>query len=81
VELVEPPPNAKPGTRISLQNLDVNEFEPDEKINPRKKNSVWLQFAPKMATNGEKLATFDGVKLVTPEGDCTVPTLANCIVK
>uniref|UniRef100_A0A6V3QG53 tRNA-binding domain-containing protein n=1 Tax=Lotharella globosa TaxID=91324 RepID=A0A6V3QG53_9EUKA len=82
VELVEPPANSVPGTRISLANLDVSKFTPDAKINPaKKKNNPWLDWAPKLKTNSSKVVTFDGVALKTPEGDLVVPTLADCIVK
>jgi len=81
VELVEPPSSAVPGTRISLANLDVTKFKPDERVNPKKKKSVWLDFGPKLRTNGKKVACFDGVPMVVPEGECTVPNLDNCVVR
>jgi len=81
VELVEPPANAAPGTRISLSNLDVYQFTPDKQVNPKKKKNVWIDFSPKLRTNDSKVACFDGVSLVVPEGECAVQTLSNCVVR
>lgn len=82
VELVEPPAGSTPGTRISLENLDVNQFTPDARINTKKKkNNAWLDVAAKLKTNTEKVATYGGIAMVTPEGKCTVPTLGDCILK
>jgi len=81
VELIKVPDGSKPGTRISLSNLDVNEFTPDGQINARKKKSIWLEWQPKLKTNDSRVAIFDGVALVTPEGECVAPTLADCIIK
>jgi len=72
VELVTPPHGAGIGERITVKGQNVTGPEID--MDGKKKFPL---YSPFLKTNGECVATWDGVELMTSAGPCTVPTLAN----
>lgn len=71
VELVEPPPGAAVGERVTVEGFPG---EPDEQLNPKKK--VFEAVQPDLATSAERVACYKGVPLMTSAGPCTAPSVA-----
>jgi methionyl-tRNA synthetase len=53
--------------------------EPDEQLNPKKK--VFEAVAPELRTNGELLACYRGVPLMTSAGPVRVASVAGASIK
>jgi len=75
VEFADPPAGAKVGERILVGDLTVG--EPDEQVNPAKKNNPWVDIVSHLKTNGDKVACYKDIPLTTSAGPVTAPTLAN----
>lgn len=76
VELVEPPPGASVGDRVSAAGF---EGEPDEVLNPKKK--VFEAVQPDLKTNEQREACYKEVPLATSQGPCTVATIVGGSIK
>lgn len=64
VELIQPPPNAKPGDRVIFE---AYPGEPDAQLNPKKK--IWEQIAPDLKTNNEGVAMYKDCPFKLPGAD------------
>jgi hypothetical protein len=75
VELVTPPDDAIVGERVFIEGVvNVDAFSSSRV----KKFKVWESlFAPKLQTNEDCVATWDGFPLLTAAGRCYVPTIAS----
>jgi hypothetical protein len=75
VELVTPPDDAVVGERIFIEGVaNVDAFSSSRV----KKFKVWESlFAPKLQTNEDCVATWDGSPLLTAAGRCYVPTITS----
>ncbi|KAL4640469.1 aminoacyl tRNA synthase complex-interacting multifunctional protein 1 [Arapaima gigas] len=77
VEILDPPPTAVPGDRITFQGFPG---EPDKELNPKKK--VWEQVQPDLRTNDQCVATYKGVPFqVAGKGVCKAQTMTNSGIK
>jgi methionine--tRNA ligase beta chain len=72
VELVDPPKNSLPGTRISVVGFDGT---PETQLNPKLK--IFETVKPDLRSNGDLTACYKGIPLRTSEGNCTVKSLSN----
>jgi len=77
LEIVRPPDDSIVGERITLENMDVNEYKPDNEIKPNKKNSPWAKIKNLLKTNDNMEACFDGNRFMTSKGPLTVKSLKN----
>jgi len=79
VEFIEPPVGAVPGERLTLEGVipPGAPFPVPEVLNPSKKGCPWLTVAPGLRTDGGRVATFNGVPLMTSAGPVTAPTQAD----
>lgn len=75
VELVSPPEEAVVGERIFIEGVpNVDPFSASQV----KKFKVWESlFAPKLKTNDDCVATWDGSPLLTAAGRCYVASITN----
>ena len=71
MELVEPPADAAPGERVSVEGYPG---EPDAQLAPKKR--VFEGVQPDLASNADRIACYRGTPLATPQGPCTVATIA-----
>ncbi|XP_023655071.1 aminoacyl tRNA synthase complex-interacting multifunctional protein 1a [Paramormyrops kingsleyae] len=77
VEILDPPPGALPGDRITFQGFPG---EPDKELNPKKK--VWEQVQPDLQTDGQCVATYKGAAFEVPgRGVCRAQTMTNSGIK
>lgn len=77
VEILEPPPEAAPGDRVTFQTITG---EPDEELNPAEK--IWEQIQPELQTDAQCVATYKGTAMeVVGKGVCKAPTLSNSEIK
>jgi len=76
VEFVEPPAGAANGTRVAVEGFPG---EPDEVLNPKKK--VFEAVQPDLLTSEELVACYKGQPLRTPEGVCTVKSIAGGTIR
>ena len=72
VELVDPPPSAVVGERVTFQGF---EGEPDDALNPKKK--VWETLQVDLQTNSDLVACYKDIPLTTSAGVCKVATISN----
>lgn len=82
IELVRPPPGSKLGERIGLEGNPIGDAfsqEMQPELKPKKK--VMESFLPFNKSNANCEATYNGVRLVTSAGVCTVATLKDCPIK
>jgi tRNA-binding EMAP/Myf-like protein len=75
VEFADPPAGAAIGERITVGSLVSG--EPDEQVNPSKKNNPWLAIVEHLKTDAKKVACYQGIPMMTSSGPVTAPTLAN----
>lgn len=78
MELLEPPADSPLGTRITVEGFSG---EPHEQIDPKAKGGLFEAVMPLLATDEQRRACFKGVPFNTPQGPCTVTTIANGLVK
>jgi hypothetical protein len=71
VELVDPPAGAKLGERVTFEGHDGNFCTPPQ----LDKKKVFQAVAPGLALNGQREATYKGVRCMTAAGVCTCKTL------
>lgn len=73
VELVQPPGEAQVGERLFVEGIvNVDSFSPAQV----KKYKVWeTLFAPKLRTDSDCVATWDGLPLLTSAGRCYVSSV------
>lgn len=75
VELVSPPEDAVVGERIFIEGVPNVDAYSSSRV---KKYKVWENlFAPKLRTNSDSVATWDGFPLLTAAGRCFVPTITD----
>jgi len=70
VELVEPPEGATPGERVTLANFPG---EPEKVL----KKETLDKVLPDLKSNGDCVATYKGLPLMTAAGPCNVKSIAN----
>lgn len=76
VEVLAPPAGAVPGDRVGLEGEEVG--QPDSQL----KSKVWEAVAAKLKTRSDRVAGFDGKKLVVPgKGDITTSSLVGVPIK
>jgi len=68
--LVNWPEGSHCGERVSLQDKPIWDHIADREVDGKKKKSAWRKVAPKLRTNAEGIATYDGVPLTTSKGPC-----------
>ncbi|KAG6741540.1 hypothetical protein POTOM_054802 [Populus tomentosa] len=71
VELVDPPPSAVVGERVTFQGF---EGEPDDVLNPKKK--VWETLQVDLQTNSDLIACYKDIPLTTSGGVCKVASIS-----
>ena len=72
VELVEPPPDAAVGERVSFPGF---EGDPDDVLNPKKK--VWETVQLDLHTDKELVAFYKDVPFTTSAGVCKVSSICD----
>ena len=78
VELVQPPPSAKPGDRVSLEGIDISTFSPDATIDGKKDNTAWSRLRDGLRTDDSLVATHNGTPLVVgSHGQLKAKSIAN----
>eukprot|EP00316_Scyphosphaera_apsteinii_P000472 CAMPEP_0119316882 /NCGR_PEP_ID=MMETSP1333-20130426/41235_1 /TAXON_ID=418940 /ORGANISM="Scyphosphaera apsteinii, Strain RCC1455" /LENGTH=934 /DNA_ID=CAMNT_0007322657 /DNA_START=1 /DNA_END=2805 /DNA_ORIENTATION=- len=70
-ELVQPPADCSPGTRVVFEGHDA---QPERQLNPKKK--VFANLKPNFNISDERIARFDQLPFNTPNGPCRVATIA-----
>jgi len=76
VEVLAPPAGSVPGDRVGLEGQEVG--QPDSQL----KSKVWEAVAAKLKTRPDRVAGFDGKKLVVPgKGDITTFSLVGVPIK
>lgn len=78
VEFVEPPTNAKPGDRVIGEGLTA--YDPLTQ-GQTEKQKMWEKIAPKLATNADKVACWNGVRLLVNGEPLKVPSVANGVIR
>jgi len=73
VEFVDPPADAKIGERIFCEGLSGEPASAPQV----KRRKIWQTVAEGLRTNGDKVATYQGLPLMTSAGSCTVPELTD----
>ena len=68
---MEPPAAAAPGERVAAEGFAG---EPDAVLAPKKR--VFEGVQPDLATDAARVACYRGVPLATPQGPCTVASIA-----
>ncbi|GFY96786.1 methionine-tRNA ligase, putative [Actinidia rufa] len=76
VELVEPPPNAAIGERVTFPGF---EGDPDDVLNPKKK--VWETVQLDLHTDKELVASYKDVPFTTSAGVCKVSSICDCSIR
>ncbi|CAD7703829.1 unnamed protein product [Ostreobium quekettii] len=76
VELLEPPEGVPVGERVFCEGYSG---EPDDVLNPKKK--VFEAVQPDFATNGDRVACYNGTPFMTSKGPCTVATIVGGSIK
>ncbi|XP_037081060.1 aminoacyl tRNA synthase complex-interacting multifunctional protein 1-like [Pollicipes pollicipes] len=77
VEILDPPAEAQPGDIVTCEGFVRRA---DAQLNPKKK--IFEQVAPDLKTDGERRATYRGVRWQVPEkGDIVSQSLANVQIK
>ncbi|XP_057503953.1 probable methionine--tRNA ligase isoform X1 [Actinidia eriantha] len=76
VELVEPPPNAAIGERVTFPGF---EGDPDDVLNPKKK--VWETVQLDLHTDKELVASYKDVPFTTSVGVCKVSSICDCSIR
>lgn len=77
VELVKAPTGSHIGERLSLEGLDLLQYEAALQINSKKKNSAWAKCAPDFKTNEKGVACYQGKAFISSAGNCKAKTLTN----
>ena len=72
-EFVVPHPDAKPGDRVLVAGDDAEPLSAAQV----KRKKIWEALAPKVRTDENLIATYDGQPLVTSAGPCTVSKAKN----
>lgn len=72
VEFVDPPADAPIGARLVAEGF--TDGEPEEQINPMKKNNAWAITQPDLKTNSEGVACYKDVPLCVGGAPCRVPS-------
>jgi aminoacyl tRNA synthase complex-interacting multifunctional protein 1 len=75
VDFVKPPSGAKIGERVTFEGF---EGEPEKVLNPKKKQLD--KVLPKLKTDADGVACYDGKKAMTSAGACT-SSLKDCFIK
>lgn len=75
VEFVVPPEGSKPGERVTLEGLTLE--EPDVNVDGKKDNTVWAVVKPVLKTDGNCVATCADKPLITSKGVCKAASLTN----
>jgi tRNA-binding EMAP/Myf-like protein len=76
VVFVEPPADAKVGEIIFIKGMEGHK---PFSANQMKKKKVLEKIFPELKTDGDGVATFQGLQLMTSAGACTAP-LANAMI-
>ena len=66
LEILKPSKYSKIGERIILNEIDLTQWQPDDRINITKKNSFWKkEIIQKLHTNDKGYMSMDGVQFIT----------------
>ena len=83
VELIRPTGETKVGERVTLEGNHFGDGglpqDAQPILNPKRK--VEQKFLEKLRTDGDRLATYDGLKLTTANGPISASSLANAGIK
>ncbi|CAD7699885.1 unnamed protein product [Ostreobium quekettii] len=80
VEPLDPPEGAAVGERVWFGEPDPEGQAPPEPPNRLQKKKIWEKLQPKLGTNGERVATFNGAPMSTSAGAVTAATLVNASI-
>eukprot|EP01084_Bolivina_argentea_P166615 289233_1 len=69
VKILSPPNDSQIGERLTWKNIDLYQWDADERINISKKNSFWKkEIINKLITDNDGDMAFDNVKFITKTG-------------
>jgi tRNA-binding EMAP/Myf-like protein len=74
VELLTPPEGSVAGEALLIEGFDKP--KPDEVLKSKSAQEMWKRESELLKTNADREGTYDGKRLVSCKGPCTVATLA-----
>jgi aminoacyl tRNA synthase complex-interacting multifunctional protein 1 len=78
VELLEPPPGAKVGERITVEGFGAP--DPDPELKSKTQQKVWPSVAPDLKADAKGEARYQGKQLKTSAGPLKCKSLIDCLI-
>ena len=79
VELLTPPEGSVEGEPLLVDGLDRP--KPDEVLKSKAAQEMWKRESDLLKTNSNREGTYEGKRLVSSKGACTVSTLVNARIQ